>query len=60
VHSKKESGGWSNKQQWQRINEEGVSLRGAQTVAERRAVQQSNLNRKDCFASLAMTRSHLK
>ena len=34
-----------------------VSLRGAQEVAS--AARRSNLDRKDCFASLAMTRSHL-
>jgi len=44
-------GSRSKEQQWQRINEEGVSFE------ERK--RRSNLDRKDCFASLAMTRSHL-
>ena len=45
-------GSRSKKQQWQRINEEGVSLRGAQATKQSRSKRLLRSARNDTFSSL--------
>jgi len=51
-------GSRSKKQQWQRINEEGVSLRGAQATKQSRSKRLLRSARNDTFSSLGC-RHHL-
>ena len=51
-------GSRSKKQQWQRINEEGVSLRGAQATKQSRSKRLLRFARNDTFSSLGC-RHHL-
>ena len=51
-------GSRSKKQQWQRINEKGVSLRGAQATKQSRSKRLLRFARNDTFSSLGC-RHHL-
>jgi len=51
-------GSRSKEQQWQRINEEGVSLRGAQATKQSRSKRLLRFARNDTFSSLGC-RHHL-